>query len=158
MLYIIPLTPPTTQVCHPWRCEWSLYGRCWAAQGGIWSFSPLSCWNVNTPVAWICQMSTWYFKVPSWLWLFFFFFYFSPGRRRGCSALWRRTHKLTCMHTRCCSAWRYGGSGDTGWAGPHTCTYTRRHNGFNFRLHARCELTHTHIRPALRHSLTWPCV
>lgn len=67
-------TPSTThahtQVCHPRWCEWSLYGHCWAAKGGIWSFS-LSRWNVNTPVAWICQMSTWYFKVASWLWFFF---------------------------------------------------------------------------------------
>lgn len=91
------------------------------AQGGIWSFSPLSCWNVNTPVAWICQMSTWYFKAASWLWLFF------PtwGGKQGCSALYRHTHKHTCMHTPCYSPHMYGGSGVTGWdqlAGPHINT------------------------------------
>lgn len=119
-----PHSPPTThtQVCHPWRCEWSLYGRCWAAQGGIWSFS-LSRWNVNTPVAWICQMSTWYFKVASWL----RFFFASWGGRQGCFALGRHTHKHACTHTHCWSPQTYSESGNTVSKrpeGPHTCAHT----------------------------------
>lgn len=97
------------------------------AQGGIWTFSPLSRWNVNTPVAWICQMSTWYFKVASWLRLFFFFLVPVWGGRRGCSALQRHTHKSACTHTpRCSPQHMYWGSGVGEWdrpAGSHVNTH-----------------------------------
>lgn len=168
-LFLYPYhdTHTHTQVCHPWRCEWSLYGRCWAAQGGIWSFSPLSRWNVNTPVAWICQMSTWYFKVASWLWLFFFKLGWEA--RLFCIMY---TYTQAGLHAQSVAVVHHKRivgvetQGETGQQA-HTCTCTHidtttltPQNAFfgTCTLHTAHSHVHTHIHNTLRHSLTWPCV
>lgn len=146
-----------TQVRHQWWCEPSLYGRCCAAQGGIWSFSPLSRWNVNTPVAWICQMSTWYFKVASLLWLFFSLTW---GGRQGCSALCRLTHQQACTpphaytHFPLFSTGVECYSGSTGWdrpAGPtqthiHTLIWLLSHTQKNACSYTPTLWPHTHMQ------------
>lgn len=161
--FLLPwLTHTHTQrsVTHGEVSDASMDAAAELLKGGIWSFSPLSRWNVNTPVAWICQMSTWYFKVASWLWLFFCF-KLEWEARLFCIMFYEQA--LT--HIQCCSP-QTCSVGDTGWAGQagphmHMWMYTHWHHTHEHkkeRSGTQTCMLWTHMHTPLCHSLTWFCV
>lgn len=160
-IYFYPPPPSHTQVCHPWRCEWSLYGR--SSKGHLVFFpsQSLKCKHLSC-----LDLPNEHLVFQSGL-LAVTFFFFQAGVGSEAVLHYEDIHTRMLARTLCCSAQMYRGSGDMEWdrpAGPHTHINTHWHNckkkikKYNTCMHTVHSHTHSNICDILRHSLTWPCV
>lgn len=167
LLYMsTPSNPPNTHsqqrhtpVCHPWRCEWSLYGR---SSGGHLVFFPSQSLKCKHPSCLVLPNEHLVFQ-SGLLAVTFFFFFIRLGRGAKLFCI-TYTYTQACLHAlsllfTALNVWQ-------GWreqpVSPHRHINTLWHNYFNKKKGGKkacfgiCAHTHTLILTHTEHTPSFP--